>query len=156
MPKIYPHPLHVFLSWKQDCAPSLRQKAQTPISTTQSPNKQSCICCFDTCEERVSASHRAYILPRKKSVLQESVIAASRHWVPRTRTRVTHSFPVHSVTVSLRFYTHTVAYTRLFLSHVKEDWKYVNQSWPTTRTHASSSSPLHCPHGPKCLPELQP
>lgn len=91
------------------------------------------------------------------SALQGNVIAVRRHWMPRTRTHFIHSFLVHSITVNLRFgYMHTQwPTTTLFLSHGK-DRKYVNHNWGTSKSLASSSSPLHCPHSPTCWLELQP
>ena len=47
---------------------------------------------------------------QERSVLQENVVAPSRLWVPRTS--VPHYFPVHGVTVSLRFE---------YISHINSD-----------------------------------
>lgn len=98
-----------------------------PASPSENP-KKACICCFDPSEERVPASYRTYILP--KNVLQENVVAPSRLLSPRTS--VTHYFPVHSVTVSLRFeyisHTNRGLHKFISLSHVKEDWKYTSQN----------------------------
>lgn len=106
--------------------------------------------------ERLTDMRFAYCLG-EMSALQGNVLAVRRHWVPRTRTRSTHSFLVHRITVSLRFgYMHTQwLTTRLSLSR-RKDRKYVNHNWGASKSQASSRSPLHCPHGPTCWLELQP